>query len=85
MVISKLRFLSIVGAELRTEVVATSRPPKFKVTIAETERLIAERAAVWTAVDEISAARNHPDPPSPGRKIRTDDYGGNRVFWWDTS
>jgi hypothetical protein len=63
MVLSKVRFLSVVGAKLRTEVVAVRRPPKFKITIAETERLVAEHAAVCTAVNEISAARNHQIPP----------------------
>jgi hypothetical protein len=63
MMLSKARFLSVVGAKLRTEVVAVRRPPKFKITIAETERLVAEHAAVCTAVNEISAARNHQIPP----------------------
>jgi hypothetical protein len=53
MVLSKVRFLSVVGAKLRTEVVAARRPPKFKITIAETERLVAEHAAVWAVDDEI--------------------------------
>src|ERR1700730_3003320 len=30
MLLSKVRFLSVVGAKLRTEVVAVRRPPKFK-------------------------------------------------------
>jgi hypothetical protein len=59
MVLSKVRFLSVVGAKLRTEVVAVGRSPKFKITIAKTERLVAEHAAVWAVVDEIPAARNH--------------------------
>ena len=63
MVLSKIRFLSVVGAKLRTEVVAVRRPPKFKITIAETERLVAEHAAVWAVDDEISAARNHQNSP----------------------
>ena len=54
---------STVGAKLRTEVVAVRRPPKFKITIAETEWLVAEHATVWPVDDEISAARNHQIPP----------------------
>lgn len=59
MVLSKVRFRSVVSAKLRTKVVAVRRSPKFEITIAETERLVAERAAVWAAVDEIPAARKH--------------------------
>jgi hypothetical protein len=83
MMLSKARFLSVVGAKLRTEVVAVRRPPKFKITIAETERLVAEHAAVCTAVNEISAARNHQIPP-PEQNIQTQmvafDCGGNKGY-----
>jgi hypothetical protein len=86
MVLSKVRFLSVVGAKLRTEVVAVRRPPKFKITIAETERLVAEHAAVWAVDDEISAARNHQIPP-PEQNIQTQmvafDYGGNKGYSGD--
>jgi hypothetical protein len=40
MVLSKVRFLSIIGAKLRTEVVAIRRPPKFKIAIEQAERLV---------------------------------------------
>ena len=59
MVLSKIRFLSVVGAKLRTEVVAVRRPPKFNVTIAGTERFAAEHAVDGAAVDKIPAAREH--------------------------
>ena len=78
MVLSKVRFLSIVGAKLRTEVVAVRRPPKFKITIAETERLVAEHAAV--ADDEISAAQILPraNHSNTNCSVR---LGGIGVFW----
>ena len=58
-------FLGVVGAKLRTEVVTVRRPPKFNITIAGTERLVAERAAGRAAVHEIPAARDHQiAPPS---------------------
>lgn len=85
MVLSKIRFLSVVGAKLRTEVVTVRCPPKFKITIAETERLVAEHAAVWAIDDEISAARNHQIPPE--QNIQTQmvafDYGGNKGYSGD--
>jgi hypothetical protein len=56
---SKVRFLGVVGAKLRTKVVAGRRPPKFNVTIAGTEWLAAEHAADGAAVHEIPAAREH--------------------------
>jgi hypothetical protein len=43
MVLSKVRFLSIIGAKLRTEVVAIRRPPKFKIAIEQAERLVPTR------------------------------------------
>jgi hypothetical protein len=61
--LSKVRFLSVVGAKLRTEVVTVRRSPKFNITIAGTERLVAERAACGAAVLEIPAARDHQIPP----------------------
>jgi hypothetical protein len=64
MALSKVRFLSVVRTKLRTEVVAVRRPPKFNITIAETERLVAERAASGAAVHEIPAARDHQIPPT---------------------
>jgi len=54
-----VRFLGVVGAKLRTKVVAGGRPPKFNVAIAGTERLAAEHAVDGAAVDEIPAAREH--------------------------
>ena len=69
MALSELGFLCVVGAKLRTEVVAVRRPPKFNMTFAEKERLVAERAAGGPAVHEIPAARDHQIPP-PSKKIR---------------
>jgi hypothetical protein len=63
MTLSKVRFLRVIRAKLRTEVVAARRPPKFNITIAKTERLVAERAAGGIAVHEIPAARDHQIPP----------------------
>jgi hypothetical protein len=57
--LSKVRFLGVVGAKLRTKVVAGRRPPKFNVTIVGTKRLAAEHAADWAAIHEIPAAREH--------------------------
>jgi hypothetical protein len=57
--LSKVRFLSVVGAKLRTEMVTVGRPPKVNITIAGTERLVAVRAAGGVAVLEIPAARDH--------------------------
>jgi hypothetical protein len=48
MALLKLRFLCVVGAKLRTEVMAARCPPKFDVTIAWTKRIVAERAAGGT-------------------------------------
>jgi hypothetical protein len=59
MTLSKVRFLSVFGAKLRTKVVPGRRPPKFNVTIAETERLAAEHAVNGAAVHEIPTAREH--------------------------
>jgi hypothetical protein len=55
----KVLFLSVVRAELRTEVVAVRRPPRFNITIAKAERLVAERAAGGPAAHEMPAARDH--------------------------
>jgi hypothetical protein len=63
MAVSKFRFLSVVGTKLRTKVLAVRCAPKFDITIAETERRVAERAAGWAAVYEIPAARDHQIPP----------------------
>jgi hypothetical protein len=81
MVLSKVRFLSVVGAKLRTEVVAVRRPPKFKITIAETDRRVAEHAAA--ADDEISAARNHQILPRANHANTNCSVrlGGIGVFW----
>jgi hypothetical protein len=57
MVLSKVRFLSVVGAKLRAKVVARRRPPKFNVALAKTEWLAAEYAVDGAAVDEMPAAR----------------------------
>ena len=43
--LSKVRFLSVVRAKLRTKVMAGRRPPKFKLTIAGAEWLATEHAA----------------------------------------
>src|SRR5260370_39723552 len=56
--LSKVGFLSVVGAKLRTKVVAGRGPPKFHVTVARAERLAAEHEGNG-AVDEIAAAREH--------------------------
>ena len=63
MALSELCLLCIVRAKLRTKVVAISRPPKFNMTIAKTERLVAERSAGGAAVYEVLAARDHQIPP----------------------
>jgi hypothetical protein len=54
-----VRFLGVVGAKLRTKVVAGRRPPKFNVAVAGTERLAAEHAVDRASVEEIPAAREH--------------------------
>jgi hypothetical protein len=59
---SKLRFLCVIGAKLRTEVTTVGCPPKFEVAIAETERQVAERTAGGTRTHYISAARDHQIP-----------------------
>src|SRR5438128_3126684 len=56
---SKLRFLGVIGAKLRAEVLPGGRAPDFNVAIAGTERLAAEHAAARAAVHEIPAAREH--------------------------
>jgi hypothetical protein len=56
---SKLRFLGVVGAELRTKMLPGGRTPDFHVAIAGVERLAAEHAAARAAIDEIPAAREH--------------------------
>jgi hypothetical protein len=83
-VLSKVRFLSVVGAKLRTEVVAIRCPP-IKITIAETERLVAEHAAVLAAVGEISAACNHQIRPEQNilTQMVAFDYGGNKGYSGD--
>jgi hypothetical protein len=61
----KACFLSIVRAELGTEVLAAGRSPKFNITVAGAEWLVAERAASGAAVHKIFAARDHQiAPPS---------------------
>jgi hypothetical protein len=59
MALAKLCFLGIVRAKLRTEVFAIGCAPDFDVTIAENERLVAERAASEIAALEVLAARDH--------------------------
>jgi len=56
---SKLRFLGVVGAKLRTKMLPGGRTPDFHVAIAGAERLAAEHAAAGAAVHEIPAAREH--------------------------
>jgi hypothetical protein len=56
---SKLRFLGVIGAKLRAEVLPGGRAPDFHVAIAGAERLAAEHAAARAAVHEIPAAREH--------------------------
>ena len=64
--LAKVRFLSVVCAKLRAEVVTVSRPPNFN----RTEWLVAERAAGRAAVHEIPAARDHQIAP-PSEKQHT--------------
>jgi hypothetical protein len=64
MALSEVGFLSVVCAKLRTEMVAVRRPPKFKITVTETERFVAKGATSGAAVDQIPAARDHERPPS---------------------
>ena len=66
----KLRFLSIIRAKLRTEILATGSPPSFDVTVAAAEWLMEEGAADRAAIHEISAARDHQMPP-PSEKQNT--------------
>jgi hypothetical protein len=61
---SKLRFLGVVCAKLRTEVFTVRRPPNFNMTIPKKERLVAERAAGEIAILEVLAARDHRTPLS---------------------
>jgi hypothetical protein len=69
MTLSKLRFLSIVRAELRTEVFTVRRTPNFNMTIPKKERLVAERAADEIAILEVLVARDHRTPPSNQRQL----------------
>jgi hypothetical protein len=64
MALSKLRFLSVVCAKLRTEVFAVRRPPNFNMSIPKKERLVAKRAAGEIAILEVLAARDHRTPLS---------------------
>jgi len=66
----KLRFLSVIRAKLRTEILAAGRPPGFDVTVAGTEWLVAESAADRAAIHQIPAARYHQIPP-PSEKQNT--------------
>jgi hypothetical protein len=59
MALAKLRFLRIVCAKLRAEVLAVGGPPDLNMTISKQERLIAERAAEEIAVSDVLAARDH--------------------------
>jgi hypothetical protein len=76
--LSKARFLSVVRAKLRTEVVAVRRPPKFNVTIAGAERLVAEGAAGGAGVHEIPAARDHQIPPPSEKRITMIEFYSNK-------
>ena len=67
---SKLRFLGVIGAKLRAEVLPGGRAPDFHVAIAGAERLAAEHAAARAAVHEIPAARDHQIAP-PSEKQHT--------------
>ena len=64
--LAKVRFLSVVCAKLRAEVVTVSRPPNFN----RTEWLVAERAAGRAAVHEIPAARDHQIAPPSEKTTR---------------
>ena len=64
--LAKVRFLSVVCAKLRAEVVTVSRPPNFN----RTEWLVAERAAARAAVHEIPAARDHQIAPPSEKTTR---------------
>jgi hypothetical protein len=59
MALAKLRFLGIVRAKLRAEVLAVRRPPDFNMTITKQERLVAERATEEVAMLEVLAACDH--------------------------
>jgi hypothetical protein len=61
--LAELRFLGVVSAKLRAEVLPGGRAPKFNVAVTGTERLSAEHAATRAAVDEIPAAHEHRSPP----------------------
>src|SRR5215471_10476923 len=63
MAVSKLRFLCVVGAKLRTEVTAVRCPPKFNVPIAGMKRPITEGAKGRSPSHQISAANDHQIPP----------------------
>ncbi len=64
MALAKLRFLSVVRAKFRTEVLTVRRAPNLNVTIAKQERLVAERATQEIASLEVLAARDHRIAPS---------------------
>jgi len=64
--LAKVRFLSVVCAKLRAEVITVSRPPNFN----RTEWLVAERAAAGAAVHEIPAARDHQIAPPSEKTTR---------------
>src|SRR4029453_5240801 len=61
--LAELRFLGVVSAKLRAEVLPGGRAPKFNVAVTGTERLSAEHAATRAAVDEIPAAHEHRSLP----------------------
>jgi len=67
---SKLRFLGVICAKLRTEVFAVRRPPNFNMAIPKKERLVAERAAGEIAILEVLAARDHRIPLSNSKTAR---------------
>jgi hypothetical protein len=48
--------------------VAIRRAPNFNMTIADTERMVAELAAVGYAGHEIFGARDHQISPSSGKQ-----------------
>jgi len=55
----KLRFIGIIGAKFRTEILAGESPPGFDVTVMAAEWLVAEGAADRAAIHHVLAAYDH--------------------------
>jgi len=62
-VLAEARFLGIIRAELRAEVLAIRGAPKFNSSVVRSERRVAVGATAGAVVD-VSAARDHRIPPA---------------------